>query len=320
MSLGSVASDGGLWGLSQVMGPIGLTVAILLTQIAAMFVPYDVAFASIAKLRLGPAAQSVISGITLFGGVASTIYWPLTLALSNLYGWQVTWQIHATSVLLICVPAHWFSLRAENGIYAPLDKRKKESEILPPLQGSARRHAMIWTVLSFTFSEYIMGALMSLWVSNVEALGHSAAVAVTVGALIGPAKTAGRFFELIFGRALYLLITSFISLGLMMIGFSILLGFGATVTGLMVFAVLYGMGDGIKTITMGTLPLALFGPAGFGARLGWIAFIRMSVNSSSPFLFAWITEAYGGWTSFSVMALFIFMELGALVFVRRHYQ
>jgi hypothetical protein len=58
------------------------------------------------------------------------------------------------------------------------------------------------------------------------------------------------------------------------------------------------MGDGIKTITMGTLPLALFGPEGFGARLGWIAFIRMSVNSSSPFLFAWITEAYGGWTSF----------------------
>ncbi len=78
MSLGSVASAGGLWGLSQVTGPIGLTVAILLTQMAAMFVLYDVAFASIAKLRPGPAAQSAISGITLFGGVASTIYWPLT--------------------------------------------------------------------------------------------------------------------------------------------------------------------------------------------------------------------------------------------------
>ena len=48
MSLGSVASAGGLWGLSQVTGPIGLTVAILLTQMAAMFVLYDVAFASIA--------------------------------------------------------------------------------------------------------------------------------------------------------------------------------------------------------------------------------------------------------------------------------
>jgi hypothetical protein len=303
-----------------VTGPIGLTVAILLTQMAAMFVLYDVAFASIAKLRPGQEAQSAISGITLFGGVASTIYWPLTLALSNLYGWQVTWQIHAASVLLICVPAHWFSLRAENGICAPLEKRKEGSETWPPLQGPARRQAMIWMVLSFTFSGYIMGALMSLWVSNVEALGHSAAVAVSAGALIGPAKTAGRFFELIFGRALHPLITSFISLGLMTLGFSILLGFGATFTGLMVFAVLYGMGEGIKTITMGTLPLALFGPEGFGARLGWIAFIRMSVNSSSPFLFAWITEAYGGWTSFLAMALFIFMGLAALFFVKRHSQ
>jgi hypothetical protein len=71
---------------------------------------------------------------------------------------------------------------------------------------------------------------------------------------------------------------------------------------------------------MGTLPLALFGPEGFGARLGWIAFIRMSVNSSSPFLFAWITEAYGGWTSFSVMALFVFMALLAMMFVRRRPQ
>jgi hypothetical protein len=109
---------------------------------------------------------------------------------------------------------------------------------------------------------------MSLWVSNVEALGHSAAVAVSAGALIGPAKTAGRFFELIFGRALHPLITSFISLGLMMIGFSILLGFGATFAGLMVFAVLYGMGDGIKTITMGTLPLALVWPRRVWGKIG----------------------------------------------------
>ena len=201
MSLGSIASAGGLWGLSQVTGPIGLTVAILLTQMAAMFVLYDVAFASIAKLRPGQAAQSAISGITLFGGVASTIYWPLTLMLSTLYGWQVTWQIHAVSVLLICVPAHWFSLSAENGISAPLDKGKRESATWPPLRGPTRRQAMIWMVLSFTFSGYIMGALMSLWVSNVEALGHSAAVAVSAGALIGPAKTAGRFFELIFGSS-----------------------------------------------------------------------------------------------------------------------
>ena len=159
---------------------------------------------------------------------------------------------------------------------------------------------------------------MSFWVSNVEALGHSAAVAVGAGALIGPAKTAGRFFELIFGRALHPLITSFISLGLMMIGFSILLGFGATFAGLMVFAVLYGMGDGIKTITMGTLPLALFGPEGFGARLGWIAFVRMSVTPQALFSSLGLPRPMAVGPHFLAMGLFIFMGLAALFFVKRH--
>ena len=35
-----------------------------------------------------------------------------------------------------------------------------------------------------------------------------------------------------------------------------------------VFAVLHGAGNGILTIAKGTLPLALFGPAGYGARQG----------------------------------------------------
>jgi hypothetical protein len=98
-------------------------------------------------------------------------------------------------------------------------------------------------VLSFTFSGYIMGALMSLWVSNVEALGHSAAVAVTAGALIGPAKTAGRFFELIFGRSATSLDHKFYFFGFDDdSGFLSYWALARPFAGLMVFAVLYGNG------------------------------------------------------------------------------
>lgn len=37
------------------------------------------------------------------------------------------------------------------------------------------------------------------------------------------------------------------------------------------FAVLHGAGNGILTIAKGTHPLALFGAAGYGARLGWLS-------------------------------------------------
>src|SRR5438067_13012858 len=37
------------------------------------------------------------------------------------------------------------------------------------------------------------------------------------------------------------------------------------------FSVLYGAGNGILTIVRGTLPLAIFGPMGYGRRIGLLA-------------------------------------------------
>jgi hypothetical protein len=64
-------------------------------------------------------------------------------------------------------------------------------------------------------------------------------------------------------------------------GFVVLLIFGFTLTGLLLAAALYGMGDGFKTIARGTLPLALFDAKGCGARLGWISLVQMGINPSS---------------------------------------
>jgi MFS family permease len=98
-------------------------------------------------------------------------------------------------------------------------------------------------------------------------------------------------------------VTYALSLGLMFSGFLVLLTVGFTLPGLMLAAALYGMGDGIKTIARGTLPLALFGAKGYGTRLGWISFVQMGINASAPFAFAWLTQTFSGWWSFAVMLL-----------------
>jgi MFS family permease len=56
--------------------------------------------------------------------------------------------------------------------------------------------------------------------------------------------------------------------------------------GAMVFAVLFGLGAGLSSIVSGTLPLALFGPAGYGKRLGWISSAQLVISSFAPFAFA----------------------------------
>lgn len=161
---------------------------------------------------------------------------------------------------------------------------------------------MLWMVVSFVFSNYVMGAMMTLWLANVQDLGHSAAMAALAGAVIGPFKTVGRFAEMLVSRNLYPLVTYVLCLALMLAGYGVLLTVGFTVVGVVIAAALYGMGDGIKTIAGGTLPLALFGAKGYGKRLGWISFVQMGVNATAPFTFALITETYGGWYSFAAMA------------------
>lgn len=303
MVTGTVASALALFLMSAVSGRYGLFAAIVLAEGAGMFVFYNVAFASVTRLNLSVPAHRSISVITLFGGVASTIFWPLTLALFNQVGWQTTWVILSVAYLLVCLPIHYFVLGDR-----PPAAQEKQADVphdWPELTGTARRRGMLWMVVSFVFSGYLMGAVMTLWVTNVQDLGHTAAMAALAGAVIGPFKTIGRFFEMIVSRNMYPLMTYALSLGLMMAGFATLLTLGFSVAGVMVAAALYGMGDGIKTIARGTLPLALFGRKGYGARLGWISFVQLGANASAPFVFAWITQHFGGWWSFATMTAFL---------------
>ncbi len=148
-----------------------------------------------------------------------------------------------------------------------------------------------------------MGAVMTLWVTNVQDLGHTAAMAALAGAVIGPFKTVGRFFEMLINQNMHPLKTYLLALSLQFGGLVLLLSFGFSKLGILIAAAVYGMGDGIKTIVRGTLPLALFGHKGFGTRLGWIGSISMAVNATAPFVFAWFTQMYGRWWSFAIMAL-----------------
>jgi MFS family permease len=313
MTLGTVAASLALMAMSQVESKIGLFGLILLAEGAGMFVLYNVAFASVARLDLGVLPQRSISVITLFGGVASTLFWPLTLALFNRFGWETTWVILGLCSLLICTPIHFYVLRGPERTAAT--PKPANAPDWPELTGQSRKQAMLWMVLSFIFSGYLMGAVMTLWVTNVQDLGHSVAMAALAGAVIGPFKTVGRFFEMLVSRNLYPLVTYALSLGLMLLGFVILLTAGVSLPGLLLGAAIYGMGDGIKTIARGTLPLALFGAKGYGARLGWISFVQLGINASAPFAFAWTTQTYGGWWSFAVMALCLCCAIAAFCFI-----
>ena len=59
------------------------------------------------------------------------------------------------------------------------------------------------------------------------------------------------------------------------------------------FVLLHGGGNGILTIARGTLPLALFGPAGYGGRTGWLAVPARFAAAGAPVLFGLLLERFG---------------------------
>jgi hypothetical protein len=73
-----------------------------------------------------------------------------------------------------------------------------------------------------------------------------------------------------------------------------------------VFTALHGAGVGIMTIVKGTLPLALFGPAGFGRRSGILEAPARVAQATAPMLFGVSLDRWGAdalWLSAAVGVL-----------------
>jgi hypothetical protein len=58
-------------------------------------------------------------------------------------------------------------------------------------------------------------------------------------------------------------------------------------------ALLHGAGNGMLTIASGTVPLAIFGPAGYGRRNGYLAVPTRIAESAAPFLFGLLIDQIG---------------------------
>lgn len=56
---------------------------------------------------------------------------------------------------------------------------------------------------------------------------------------------------------------------------------------------LHGAGNGALTIVKGTLPLAIFGPKGYGLQQGLLGAASNFVPACAPFLFGLLIDQYG---------------------------
>ncbi len=298
MSIGSALAGVALLALAEARGPVSYFAAMIALEVVSTMVLYDAAFAALTQAR-GAQARRAISQLTLIGGFASTLFWPLTTMLLGQFDWREIYRLYAVLQFALCVPLHLFLLpgRVRHPIGIAPSTPTGEVAARSYLHGDARRSAFLLLALAFSLQGFVVSAMSVHMLTLLQGLGLSAAVAVGIGAMIGPSQVAGRLVEMLFGTALQPVTTAWVSAVLMPLGLMLLLVGGMTATLAGLFAIAYGISMGLGSIVRGTVPLQLFGPAGYGAMLGKLSAPGLIIRAAAPLAFAVLIERTGQVTS-----------------------
>jgi MFS family permease len=274
----------GLLILADAHSSVGLVIAWTVLGVGIGMGLYDPAFATLTWLY-GRDARSSITGITLIAGFASTIGWPLSALFLHEFGWRAACLIWAGLNMLLAAPVNWLAI-PRHGMPAALPQAAME---LPP--ADPPRAAMPILAFFFAATWFVQGAMAAHLPGLLQAAGASATAAIAAASLVGPAQVAARIVEFGLLRSFHPISSARLASALHPIGAAFLVAFGAP--GIIAFALLHGAGNGMITIAKGTLPLALFGPGGYGLRSGLLSAPARMLQAASPFLFGLLLDQVG---------------------------
>lgn len=270
-------------------------VALVAVQFLSQLTEYDAVFAAAVQAR-GEEARASVSLITLWGGLASTAFWPLTALALQSTSWRV--MLAGYALLLLALSALVASAviqqsRAPLGAAGSSPSVAGRSAQVGVADGgvAASQRAFLPLAIAFSLAGVAMG-LPVILPPVLDGLGLGAG-AVVAGLLFGPSQTAARLLELVVGRRFAPLAVAVAATALLPIALVVLVAGGANLASAIVFAVLFGAANGVGSIVRGTVVLQVFGTAGYATWLGRIARVRLVVAAVTPFVLAVLLERFG---------------------------
>ncbi|MGE0716983.1 MAG: MFS transporter [Alphaproteobacteria bacterium] len=272
----------GLVLLAMAEGLAGLVLAWAVIGAAMGFGLYEAAFATVTGLY-GRSARNAITGITLFAGFASTVGWPATAFLAEALGWRGACVAWACLHLGLALPL--------NLLLVPPAPPPAPASPAAATANAGATTAMYVLAGVFAACWFVSTALAAHLPRLLQALGAEPAMAIAAAALLGPSQVAARVAEYGLLRRFSPLTSARLATALHPIGAAILMVVGGPAAA--VFTILHGAGNGLLTIARGTLPLALFGPAGYGLRTGIISAPARILQGGSPLLFGLVLDRGG---------------------------
>ncbi len=272
---------------------------------------YDAAFASLARAA-GPAARRPMSQITLFGGLASTVMWPVGHALSEWLGWRGAALAYA-ALALATVP-----------LYLALPRRRYAAAASDPAKASTgltrspaerRLAGTLYAVMAMLTNFLAAGNAAHLF-SLLSGLGLAATAAVTVAALWGIGQFAARLGDALLGTRLHPLTLNLAAAAALPLCFVLALLPGGHLYATAAYTLLYGACNGLMTITRGTLPLALFDFRSYGALVGSLLIPSFLLTAAAPVAYAFVIDAQGARAALAASAALAAVIAAAALILR----
>ncbi|WP_353191201.1 MFS transporter [Pandoraea pnomenusa] len=296
MCTGTLVSAAGCVTLATSTTLVQFYVAWCLLGVGMRLSLYDAAFATLASLY-GSDARRPMTQITLMGGLATTVFWPLGNWLGDTWGWRTGVFVYGAIGLLA-----WALLR----MLPPTPPRA-------PAAGSAgkSRSPLPWRPATLYGAIMALVAILSSGLAaHLTSLLGARGLPVGLAALWGLGQVCARTLEWLQPRQ-----SSAIKLNLV-VGCGLPLCFGLGLAGLSsavvagVFIFLYGALNGLATLLRASLPLELFSHDAYARALGTLLTPAFAVSAVAPWGYSVAREHWG-----DAAILWVSLVIGLLIAV-----
>ncbi|MFW1690073.1 MFS transporter [Acinetobacter ursingii] len=261
---------------------------------------YDTLFAVLGNL-FGLNAKVAIVSVTLISGFCTTIVWPVQAYAVSLFGWRATCVFGAVLMIIVIWPIYHYALPKPKKIAessAPQQKNKTNSMSLP----KSTYHLIS---IIFMITSIIMTVMTVQLIDILQENGLALASAIAISALIGPSQVASRMLDLVikFDHPIKSLLVSVV---LVVVGI-ILLCISPKYAALAM--IIYGAGNGLRSIVRGTLPLTLVKKEEYAYLMGKLARPSLIAQAMTPLIAGYMIDAFGANTVLYSIALLALLNV-----------
>jgi predicted MFS family arabinose efflux permease len=238
--------------------------------------------------------KRAVTTVTLAGGFASTVFWPLTESLVGWIGWRQALIFYAGLHLAVCLPAHFFGLRRAGGAQTPVVTSTDPAMTVSDL---IRQPRFLLLALSYTFNAIVFSIVSVHLIPLLQTKGISPQQAAWLAAAAGPMQVAGRVVEFRFGNRWPAALTGKVALLMLIPALAGLAIPSAPIVLLLASIGLYGVSNGVMTIVRGVSIVELFGRQSFAQVSGALAAPSTLARAAGPILASLLlvqSTGYGG--------------------------